>query len=93
MTYTEKELKEIQSFTLNKDIQIQDLDSNKFYIFKVQIDPEASKEKIYNTLSNLKQALNNYGLTNILIVPMMRDIVALQIFELEKGDTIFEKID
>lgn len=86
MTYTEKELKEIQSFTLNKDIQIQDLDSEKFYIFKVQVDPEASKEKIYNTLSNLKNALNSLGLTNILIIPMMQDICALQIFELEKGD-------
>ena len=86
MTYTEKELKEIQSFTLNKDIQIQDLDSNKFYIFKVQVGPDASKENIYNTLSNLKQALKNRGLTNILIIPMMREICALEIFELEKGE-------
>ncbi len=82
MTYTEKELKEIEGLDFNT-ITTYELDKNKTYLIKLEVE-DLSKDKVYSICCDLREKLDLIGIKNVLIVPTFYGQSALNVYELEK---------
>lgn len=89
MIYNEQTLREIQGLQFNKEVNISnvestffELDPKKIYLVKVEVE-DLDRDVMGATCFNLRNKLNEMGITNILIVPTYQGISAINFFELE----------
>lgn len=81
-----KELLEKENINIES---INELDTNKVYIFKVYFEDDTSKESILRILSHLKEILKELNLPNFALMPICNNITNpkdLKIFELDREE-------
>jgi len=81
-TYTEKELEEIIA-KYGKDISFTELDCNNTYLIKIEYT-NTPKDQVAYYCQTLKNALNDKGIKNVIILPVHNNNLDVKLYKLEK---------
>jgi len=81
-TYTEKELEEIVA-KYGKDISFTELDHNNTYLIKIEFTNTPKDQATYYC-QTLKNALNDTGIKNVIILPIHNNKIGIKLYKLEK---------
>ena len=84
MVWSEKELEELNCYSFN-NVEISKLDINDVYLVKVEIGG-MRKEDAHSLCCNLKNKLEELGLTKVIICPCCDGVPALSIYKLNSED-------
>ena len=86
MVWTKRKLEKINTEYSFNDLDFTKLNTDNIYLIKVNLSKRFSKEDVARYCQGLKEALNTKGLENVVICPIQKNSVDLELYKLEKED-------
>ena len=83
MKYTEKQIKQLDSAYNFNQIEIDKLDINGIYLVKVEVG-DMPKRDVMQLCTNVRNKLNELGITKSLICPSHNGLPGIEITQLEE---------
>lgn len=86
MVWTKRKLEKINTEYSFNDLDFTKLNTDNIYLIKVNLSNKCSKEDVARYCQGLKEALNVKGIENVIICPIQKNDVDLELYKLEKED-------